>query len=522
MVAAVVHFGQLPCRVSDVGLKARLKSGSETRRRVSKKQYARQQGPLRVDLINAQFDLRRANRSVVVLITGDDRIGVNEVVHLLHEWMDARYLDTRITFDATHAEGQRPPFWRYWNGLAARGRIGLFVGGWAAEPIRSRLAKELDKDGFETWLGHAARFEQTLADNGTLVLKFWLHLPRRELKKRVAGERDGEDAAWQIQDTDESILEAWRRWVPLADRLMDVTDSPQARWHVVDGTQDRWRNLAVARTIRDGLRKFLARPAGRQVRGRRPRVAFPDALAGVDLAARFISDKAYEMALEKQQGGLARLSRRAREEGLSSVIVFEGWDAAGKGGVIRRITRALEVRDYRVVPVSAPNPQEQAYHYLWRFWEQLPAAGQMTIFDRSWYGRVLVERVEGYARADEWQRAYDEIREFETQLLEHGIVLLKFWLHIDADEQLERFAEREKTPYKKYKIGGDDYRNRTRWADYVLAANEMIARTGTRAAPWRLIPANDKRYARVVVLRAIRDALKTACKPFIDLSPGRG
>ncbi len=505
-----------------MGLKARFKSESGKRRRLSKKQYAHQQDRLRVDLVNAQFDLHRANLPVVVLIAGDDRIGIKEVVHLLHEWMDARYLDTRIAFEPTSVERQRPPFWRFWNSLPPRGRIGLFVGGWAAEPIRGRLLREFDSDGFEAWLGHAARFEQTLAADGTLVLKFWLHLPRKELKRRVAGGRDEEEADWQIQDSDTAILASWRRWIPLADRLLEATDSPRARWHVVDGTQDRSRNLAVARSIRDGLRKFLARPASPRVRSRRRPASFPDALAGVDLAARFSNDKAYEMALEKQQAGLARLGRRAREDGVSCVVVLEGWDAAGKGGAIRRITRALDVREYRVVPIAAPSPQEQAQHYLWRFWQQLPAAGQMTIFDRSWYGRVLVERVEGLARPDEWQRAYDEILEFENQLLEHGTVLLKFWLHIDADEQRDRFAQRETTPYKKYRIGADDYRNRARRADYVTAANEMIARTSTRTAPWRLIPANDKRYARVAVLRALRDTLRTACQSFLDLSPGRG
>jgi polyphosphate kinase 2 (PPK2 family) len=239
-------------------------------------------------------------------------------------------------------------------------------------------------------------------------------------------------------------------------------------------------------------------------------VRYPNALAAIDLAMRFSEDDAYEAALDKQQGALARLTREAREEGLSSVVVLEGWDAAGKGGAIRRLTGAMEVRDYRVVPIAAPTPEEQARHYLWRFWRHLPPAGQMTIFDRSWYGRVLVERVEGFARPEAWERAYDEILDFERQLLEHGTVLLKFWLHIDADEQLDRFAAREKTPYKKYRIGTDDYRNRARRADYVTAANEMVARTSTKAAPWHLIPANDKRYARVAVVRTLCGALRKA------------
>jgi polyphosphate kinase 2 (PPK2 family) len=192
------------------------------------------------------------------------------------------------------------------------------------------------------------------------------------------------------------------------------------------------------------------------------------------------------------------------------VLVFEGWDAAGKGGVIRRITQAMAVRDYRVVPIAAPTEEERVRHYLWRFWRQLPPAGQMLIFDRSWYGRVLVERVEGFARPDEWQRAYDEIVDFESQLTERGTVVQKFWLHIDADEQLARFKAREKTPYKKYKITDEDYRNRERWDDYVAAVNEMVARTSMPHAPWHLIPANDKRQARIQVLDALCTALKKA------------
>jgi len=194
------------------------------------------------------------------------------------------------------------------------------------------------------------------------------------------------------------------------------------------------------------------------------------------------------------------------------VLVFEGWDAAGKGGVIRRITRAIDAADYRIVPVAAPTEEEKAHHYLWRFWHHLPRAGTMRIFDRSWYGRVLVERVEGLAKVNEWQRAYTEINDFEEQLVEHGILVHKFWLHIDPETQLRRFKEREKTPYKKYKITQEDYRNREKWGDYVTAVNEMVARTSTEMAPWKLVPANDKRWARVEVLRTICQGLKRAVK----------
>ncbi|MHC5023876.1 MAG: hypothetical protein ACYTGG_08180, partial [Planctomycetota bacterium] len=199
---------------------------------------------------------------------------------------------------------------------------------------------------------------------------------------------------------------------------------------------------------------------------------------------------------------------QARDAGVTTVLVFEGWDAAGKGGVIRRITGSMSAADYTVVPIAAPTDEERDHHYLWRFWRKLPRAGRMIIFDRSWYGRVLVERVEGFARPDEWRRAYAEINDFEQQLAGRGYVVQKFWLHLDPDEQLRRFESRAKTPYKKYKLTDEDYRNRERWDDYVAAANEMIARTSAREAPWHVIPANDKRWARVETLKILCAALQ--------------
>jgi AMP-polyphosphate phosphotransferase len=220
----------------------------------------------------------------------------------------------------------------------------------------------------------------------------------------------------------------------------------------------------------------------------------------------------YKKTLDGLQDRLRLLAQRARENDVSTVLVFEGWDAAGKGGVIRRITRGMDAADYRVVPIGTPSEEEKAHHYLWRFWQQLPRAGNMLIFDRSWYGRVLVERVEGFAPVEEWQRAYSEINDFEEQLAEHGTVVVKFWLHIDPATQLRRFKEREKTPYKKYKLTAEDYRNREKWDDYVTAVNEMVARTSTDVAPWKLVAANDKRWARVEVLKTICQSLKQALK----------
>jgi polyphosphate kinase 2 (PPK2 family) len=214
--------------------------------------------------------------------------------------------------------------------------------------------------------------------------------------------------------------------------------------------------------------------------------------------------------IERFQGRLNGLQRKTADRGLSAVLVFEGWDAAGKGGVVRRVTASLDARNYQVIPIAAPTDEERAHHYLWRFWRHLSRAGRVTIFDRSWYGRVLVERVEGFATEREWMRAYAEINQFEEQLVEHGIVLAKFWMHITKDEQLRRFKERQKISWKRWKITDEDWRNREQWPAYELAVNEMIERTSTRLAPWTIVEGNDKAFARIKVLRTVGDAFEAA------------
>jgi polyphosphate kinase 2 (PPK2 family) len=204
--------------------------------------------------------------------------------------------------------------------------------------------------------------------------------------------------------------------------------------------------------------------------------------------------------------------RDKRMRGHALMVVFEGNDAAGKGGAIRRVTGALDPRQYRTVPIAAPTEEERAQPYLWRFWRHVPGRGQFTIFDRSWYGRVLVERVEGFCSQADWLRAYGEINDFEEQLHNYGIVLVKFWLSIDKDTQMQRFKEREEVSFKRYKITEEDWRNRDKWDHYVDAVDDMVDRTSTEIAPWTLVEANDKRYARVKVLRTINEALEAAFK----------
>lgn len=474
--------------------------------KLSKKDYKARLADLRVDLINAQYELQRRGFSVLIVLVGDDRIGASRVLGRLHEWMDARYIDTHVFAGKSPEEAQQPRFWRYWRALPARGRIGILFGGWTLQALAEQVRGESDDATYSNVLTRMRRLEEMLVEDGTLLLKFWVHVSKKDLKRRLKkAEKDGdavvEEVDWKICENHEALL-------PLAQRMIRETDTELARWQLVEGADDRYRDMTVAESIRDALLARLHQASEPFT----PTLATPvererSVLDTVDLSST-IDDDAYEKELAELQASIAKLSVKARAKGRTSVLAFEGWDAAGKGGIIRRLTHAMAPRDYRIVPIAAPTDEERAHHYLWRFWRRLPRAGRMLIFDRSWYGRVLVERVEGFARESEWKRAFEEINDFEAQLVEHGMLVRKYWLHIDKDEQLARFQAREKTPYKKYKLTDEDYRNRDKWDLYVDAVDEMVARTSTDLVPWVLVPANDKRFARIQVLRDVEAGLK--------------
>lgn len=476
--------------------------------KMTKDEYRRELPQLRVDLINAQYDLRQADFPVLIAIVGDDRRGVSEVVNRLNEWMDARYIHTQVFGAPTEADGQRPRNWRYWRALPARGELAIYTGDFALDTISDRLAGTIGDGEFDLRLEHMARFEQALNDDGALVLKFWIHLPEDVLKRRVkkASRRRHHQGGDRLDVMEQLVLDSYGEVRRLSERVLYRTESSAAPWRVIESTNNRYRDLTVARVICRALTERLSSPP-------RPELADPapasapsgnapspvmTVLDAVDLTAR-VDRSEYKARLRELQTRLRQLCLRAREAGLSSIAVFEGWDAAGKGGVIRRITHAVDVQDYRIVPVGEPTAEELDHHYLWRFWRELPAAGRLLIFDRSWYGRVLVERVERLVPAAVWQRAYGEINDFEEQIVEFGVPLFKFWLDISPDEQLRRFQAREQAPYKKYKITDADYRNRGQWESYRLAVNEMVQRTSTDFAPWTLVAAEDKRHARLTV-----------------------
>ncbi|RKZ35760.1 MAG: polyphosphate:AMP phosphotransferase [Gammaproteobacteria bacterium] len=484
---------------------------AELNRQIDRKDYKKQLPELRAELLQAQFALSKTNTPVIIIVSGIDGAGRGDVVNALNEWLDTRGLETIAIDSLTDEESERPYYWRFWRSLPARGRIGVFFGGWYVEPIVKTAYQKMDTVQFNEAMTHIRRFETMLVEDGALILKFWLHLSQKEQHKRLKKLETNPHTKRSVSKRDWKHADLYEQFVKTAEQAIRHTDSGNAPWLLVEATDWCYRNLTVAHTVLETLRKHLdaqSKSNTEQVAATQfPPIQSSDSktiLDTVDLSQKLRS-KDYRKELETYQGKLHRLAWAAYEKKCSTIIVFEGWDAGGKGGAIRRITQAMDARLYRVISSAAPTDEERAHHYLWRFWRHIARAGRVTIYDRSWYGRVLVERVEGFAQEKEWQRAYLEINDFEEQLVKHGSIILKFWLHISQDEQLRRFKEREKIPYKQHKITEEDWRNREKWENYSLAVNEMVARTSTDFAPWMLVAGDDKRFARVQVL-------KTMCK----------
>ncbi|MDY1019251.1 polyphosphate:AMP phosphotransferase [Pseudomonas coleopterorum] len=482
---------------------------------IDKDTYEARLPALREALLEAQYELKEQARfPVIVLINGVEGAGKGETVKLLNEWMDPRLIEVRTFDDKTDEELAHPPAWRYWRQLPAKGRMGVFFGNWYSQMIQDRVHGDIKDGRLEQAINGAQRLERMLYDEGALIFKFWFHLSKQQMKARLKSLRDDPLHSWRISPLDWQQSKTYDRFVRFGERVVRRTDRDYAPWHVIEGADAHYRSLAVGQIILEGLQAALkapVEPKAQAVATLGESIDKRSLIGSLDLSKRLEKDD-YERQLIAEQARLAGLMRDKRMRRHALVAVFEGNDAAGKGGAIKRVAAALDPRQYHIVPIAAPTQDELAQPYLWRFWRQLPARGKFTVFDRSWYGRVLVERVEGFCSASDWMRAYSEINDFEEQLTEAGVVLVKFWLAIDEQTQLERFKEREQIPFKRFKITEDDWRNREKWGAYRDAVGDMVDRTSSEVAPWTLVEANDKRWARVKVLRTINDALEAAFK----------
>lgn len=462
---------------------------------------------LRRDLLQAQFDLAQREQSVVVVIGGLPGAGKSELVHRLNEWLDPRFLATCALWMHSDEEEDRPYFWRFWRHMPPHGRITLFLDSWYTRSLYENAADELDPLALQTRLAQINAFERMLYDDGTLVVKLWLEVDRMTAQQRLA-----EDALRlaHLPASAERWSQDYEAATKAANAIVAGTDAAQAAWQRIPAQDADKRDIIAGETLLTLL--TTQTPPVRAAVNHNSWFAGSEelqnnVLADVPLDAQ-LSKSDYATLLEAEQHKLQALAWRAHDERRSLIAVFEGWDAAGKGSAIRRVTAPMDPRLYRVVQSAAPSDEEQAHHYLWRYWRNLERSGRATLFDRSWYGRVLVERVEQFAAPQAWQRAYDEINQFEQQLQDHGCIVVKFWLHISPAEQLRRFQDRQNTPHKQHKITDYDWRNRARWADYESAVLDMVELTSTAAAPWTLVAGNDKRYARVQILQTLCAALE--------------
>jgi len=499
---------------------------AELGQRVSKAEFKQRELILRENLLALQQRLRNEGEFPVILdFAGVRGAGKGTSTNLLNKWMDTRWIETHAYSEPSDEESERPFFWRFWRNLAPKGQIGIYLSGRYSNPLLNYVYGKSSSDQFCQELERINTFEKALADDGAMVLKFWMHISQDVQKERLELLENDPLRSWRMAPDDWKHWEMYDRFIEAGERIISQTNTGHAPWEIIEGEDYYFRSLRVGEILQERLERHLIKE---QVRNKylaelRTKVQEDTSLAfagsngsqvitimdGLDLSLS-LNKKMYRSELAVHQARLATLHQQAVQKNLSTILVFEGPDAGGKGGAIRQITEALDARNYKVYPFAAPSDVENSYHYLWRFWSCIPRAGRMTIFDRSWYGRVLVERIEQFAGDDEWRRAFAEINDFEDQLIEHGIVLHKFWLQISKEEQLRRFKEREDTPHKRWKLVEEDWRNRERWDEYAFAAHKMIQRTSVQKSPWILVENESKRYGRIKVLKSVCDALEEA------------
>ncbi|MBV7485539.1 polyphosphate:AMP phosphotransferase [Bordetella sp. BOR01] len=478
---------------------------------LSKDAYEAHEARLRVALLKAQYrQLERADRALLVVVAGIDGAGKGATINLLNEWMDPRHIKTMAFGPPEADELERPPMWRYWNELPAKGRTGIVFGSWYVPLLQEAVRKKPRQRRIEAHAEAIRRFEAVLVAEGVQIIKLWYHLSAQAQAERTQRLLASPETAWQVTPADRKVHKKYHRLCDAGRLAIGLTQGAHAPWTVIPSADDRLRAVRSSEAVLAALRRRGTPRVTAEFASPPPAVArHAPRLDRIDYQAK-LDKNDYESMLGLLQGRLAKAARSAAFHKRSLVLVFEGQDASGKGGTIRRVTHALDARQFDISPIGVPAPHELARPYLWRFWRRLPRQGRIAIFDRSWYGRVLVERVEGLATPAEWRRAYAEINDFEHQLVGHGAIVLKFWLAVTPDVQLQRFRERQHSPFKHFKITADDWRNRKQWAGYAAATNAMLARTDTARAPWHVVPSNDKRHARVQVLRHIVDALEDA------------
>ena len=463
-------------------------------------------------LVDIQIQVKEKKLPVLVVLEGWDAAGKGSVLGKVIKDLDPRFFDVRTMDKPSEEELRRPFLYKYFAQLPEAGKFMFLEGGWMDELNSQLLHGKISEDEYERGIRSVECFERQLADNGYLLVKFFFHITKKEQRRRMDRLLEDKNTSWRVSDKDKWQNKNYDKCCRQFDYFMQRFEDSRSPWNIIDAKHQKWAQLELMSVLLEKLDESLE--AGVQeaaIPENRFRLRSMPMLSEVELN-QDMDVMEYRKQLAKCQKKLAKLHNELYRKKVPVIIAYEGWDAAGKGGNIKRIAGALDPRGYDVHPIASPEPHEKSRHYLWRFWTRLPKTGHIAIFDRTWYGRVMVERLEGFCSQNDWQRAYNEINEFERELKDWGAVIIKFWVQIDKETQLARFKDRENTPEKRWKITDEDWRNREKWEQYEDAVNEMLHRTSTDFAPWYILESNNKYYARIkalkIVIREIEKALE--------------
>ena len=496
--------------------------------KMEKSEYKAKMTALKLQMGKLQRQCKEMGLPIMIVFEGFDAAGKGMQIGKLIQSLDPRGFEVFTVKEETKEEAMHPFLWRFWTKTPQRGRMAVYDGSWYIKVLSDRFEKKMRESEIENCYRSICSFEKQITEDGTLLIKLFLDIDQKEQKKRFDKLMESKDTAWRVTKADLKKNEKYDQYQEMIEEMLQRTDTEYAPWTIVEATDRRYATVKIYTVITqmltagiDNRRREIARETAAEVIREAEKEASENrslidgatkgfqesVLAKVDLSL-CCDRKTYRKKLKEYQKKIGKLHGELYQKRIPVVIGFEGWDAAGKGGAIKRLTEKMDARGYVVNPTAAPNDLEKAHHYLWRFWKNMPKDGHIAIFDRTWYGRVMVERIEGFCTQEEWKRAYKEINDMEKDLADAGAVVLKFWMQIDKKEQEKRFRQRQENPEKQWKITEEDWRNREKWEQYEEAVNEMLIRTSTEYAPWIVVEGNDKYYARLKVLETVIDALE--------------
>lgn len=492
-------------------------------KKMSKEVYQEQMEQMETELAALQRECKALGIPVILVFEGLDASGKGVQINKLIHPLDPRGFEVHAIKEEAEEERMHPFLWRFWTKTPEKGRIAIFDTSWYRKVSIERFEHKLPKEELAYVYQEITTFERALADDGNVLIKFFLHISQKEQRKRFDKMLHSKETAWKVSKEDEKRNKEYHRYKEICEEMLERTESEYAPWLLIEAEDRRFATAKifsqVIRQLKERVyrekeklaRKSSSEGSDIQVETAQKSLMESSVLSKVDLTLAYTEEE-YKRKLKALQERLGLLHSELYRKRIPMVLGFEGWDAGGKGGAIKRLTDAMDPRGYLVSPTAAPTTVEKNHHYLWRFWKAMPKDGHVTIFDRTWYGRVMVERIEGFCTKEEWQRAYREINDMEAHLARSGAIVLKFWMQIDKDEQERRFKERMENPQKQWKITEEDWRNREKWDLYEEAVNEMIIRTSTSYAPWIIVEGNNKYYARVKVLETVVKAMEERLK----------